>query len=297
MISVTDFFRKGLSSFPRMTFFSLIEILIIAYIVYEILLWIRNTRAWMLLRGLILILAFTFVSYVLSFNAILWILGRVATIAVTALIIIFQPELRRALEQLGKRNFLSFMVSGEGKGGAETTARTVEEIVRAAFAMSRPKTGALIVIERKVDLTDVENSGIAIDGRISSQLLINIFEHNTPLHDGAVLIRGNTLVAATCYLPLSANTHISKDLGTRHRAAIGVSEVSDSITVVVSEETGRVSVARGGSLKKTPDAEALRRELDVLLSDTEGGRKSFFMGGILDRLRKGNRRNEKQVDQ
>ena len=158
---------------------------------------------------------------------------------------------------------------------------TIEELVNAAFTMSKPKTGALIVIERKESLVNIEKTGILINGIVSSQLLINIFEHNTPLHDGAVLIRGNTIVSATCYLPLSENMRISKDLGTRHRAAIGISEVSDSITIVVSEETGRVSVALGGNLIKVNDSEELRKELSVLLENTAEEKKSSLWSKLL----------------
>ena len=278
---ITRLMRDGLSYFPHIDVFNIIEILIIAYIVYEIMTWITKTRAWTLLKGLLIILGFTIIAYILHFDVILWILGRIATIAVTALIIIFAPELRKALEQLGNKNLMKIFAFDNKAIADDVGESTIEELVNAAFTMSKPKTGALIVIERKESLVNIEKTGILINGIVSSQLLINIFEHNTPLHDGAVLIRGNTIVSATCYLPLSENMRISKDLGTRHRAAIGISEVSDSITIVVSEETGRVSVALGGNLIKVNDSEELRKELSVLLEDTVEEKKSSLWSKLL----------------
>ncbi len=285
---VTRLIRDGLSYFPHIGIVNILEILIIAYIVYEIMAWIGKTRAWTLLKGLLIIVGFTAVSYILRFDVILWIMGRIATIAVTALIIIFAPELRKALEQLGNKNIMNLFTFDSKSSDDGMSERTVDELINAAFTMSKPKTGALIVIERNENLAYIEKTGILINGIVSSQLLINIFEHNTPLHDGAVLIRGNTVVSATCYLPLSENMRISKDLGTRHRAAIGISEVSDSITIVVSEETGRVSVAIGGNLIKVNDKEGLKRELSVLLED----RKEDKNISLLSKLLKG-RGNDK----
>lgn len=285
---VTRLIRDGLSYFPHIGIVNILEILIIAYIVYEIMAWIGKTRAWTLLKGLLIIVGFTVVSYILRFDVILWIMGRIATIAVTALIIIFAPELRKALEQLGNKNIMNLFTFDSKSSDNGMSERTVDELINAAFTMSKPKTGALIVIERNENLAYIEKTGILINGIVSSQLLINIFEHNTPLHDGAVLIRGNTVVSATCYLPLSENMRISKDLGTRHRAAIGISEVSDSITIVVSEETGRVSVAIGGNLIKVKDKEGLKRELSVLLED----RKEDKNISLLSKLLKG-RGNDK----
>ena len=278
---ITSLMRDGLSYFPHIEFLNVIEILIIAYIVYEIMAWITKTRAWTLLKGLLIIVGFTIASYLLHFDVILWIMGRIATIAVTALIIIFAPELRKALEQLGNKNIMNIFAFDSKSGDDGMSERTVDELINAAFTMSKPKTGALIVIERNENLAYIEKTGILINGIVSSQLLINIFEHNTPLHDGAVLIRGNTIVSATCYLPLSENMRISKDLGTRHRAAIGISEVSDSVTIVVSEETGRVSVAIGGNLIKVNDGEELKKELSVLLEDGKEDKKVPLLSKLL----------------
>ena len=278
---ITSLMRDGLSYFPHIEFLNVIEILIIAYIVYEIMAWITKTRAWTLLKGLLIIVGFTIASYLLHFDVILWIMGRIATIAVTALIIIFAPELRKALEQLGNKNIMNIFAFDSKSGDDGMSERTVDELINAAFTMSKPKTGALIVIERNENLAYIEKTGILINGIVSSQLLINIFEHNTPLHDGAVLIRGNTIVSATCYLPLSENMRISKDLGTRHRAAIGISEVSDSVTIVVSEETGRVSVAIGGNFIKVNDGEELKKELSVLLEDGKEDKKVSLLSKLL----------------
>lgn len=278
---IAKLLRDGLSYFPHIDILNVIEILIIAYIVYEIMTWITKTRAWTLLKGLILILGFTIIAYILRFDVILWILGRIANIAVTALIIIFAPELRKALEQLGNKNILKIFAFDNKTRETSISENTIEELINAAFTMSKPKTGALMVIERNENLSNIESTGILINGIVSSQLLINIFEHNTPLHDGAVLIRGNTIVSATCYLPLSENMRISKDLGTRHRAAIGISEVSDSITIVVSEETGRVSVATGGNLVKVNDSDELRKELSVLLEDKTEEKSSSLLSKLL----------------
>ena len=234
-----------------------------------------------MLKGLLIIVGFTIASYLLHFDVILWIMGRIATIAVTALIIIFAPELRKALEQLGNKNIMNIFAFDSKSSEDGMSERTVDELINAAFTMSKPKTGALIVIERNENLAYIEKTGILINGIVSSQLLINIFEHNTPLHDGAVLIRGNTIVSATCYLPLSENMRISKDLGTRHRAAIGIREVSDSVTIVVSEETGRVSVAIGGNLIKVNDGEELKKELSVLLEDGKEDKKVSLLSKLL----------------
>ena len=273
---------------PRISLSNLVEIIIITIVIYEVLLWIMNTRAWTLLKGLAVILAFTLFAAVFQLRTILWILERTATIAATALLVIFQPELRKALEQLGSQKIITNILSfDDGKENNEFSERTVNEIVRATFEMAKVKTGALMVIEQNDSLKEIERTGIQINGLISSQLLINIFEHNTPLHDGAVVLRGNRVTAATCYLPLSDNMSISKDLGTRHRAAVGISETSDSLTIVVSEETGRVSVAQGGKLMRISDGEALRSVLSKRKDKEEtSGRKFKLWKGRLKHERK-----------
>ena len=282
--------RSWLSFLPRISVANFIEIVIIAVLVYYALLWIKSTRAWYLLRGIAMILLFAILAAFFHFDTILWILEKTGAIAVTAVVIIFQPELRKALEQLGSKNLISDLLSfDDGKENQGFSERTVNEIVKATFEMAKVKTGALIVIERNVSLREIERTGIEINGLVSSQLLINIFEHNTPLHDGAVIIRGNRVTAATCYLPLSDSMMISKDLGTRHRAAVGISEVTDSITIVVSEETGRVSLVENGSLRRVSDAESLRTALARMEEQESTGSNRF-------RIWKGKRKNERKTD-
>ena len=250
---------------PNMTFKNFLEIGIIAFVVYEVLVWIKNTRAWTLLKGILFICGFVLMAAVLELDTILWLLGKASYITITALIIIFQPELRKALEQLGSKNVLTgIFTADDGKVKEGFSEKTINELTRACFEMGKVKTGALMVIEMETPLTDVERTGIEVDGIITSQLLINIFEKNTPLHDGAVIVRGDRVVSATCYLPLTDSLSISKDLGTRHRAAVGISEVSDSLTIVVSEETGKVSIAMGGELYRNVDAEFLKNKLSFI---------------------------------
>lgn len=275
---------------PNMTLKNILEIVIIAFVVYEVLVWIKNTRAWALLKGILFICAFALAAAVLELDTILWLLGKASYIAITALLIIFQPELRRALEQLGSKNVLTgLFANDDGKVKETFSEKTINELTRACFEMGKVKTGALMVIEMETSLSDVERTGIEVDGIITSQLLINIFEHNTPLHDGAVVIRGNRVTAATCYLPLSDNMDISKDLGTRHRAAVGISEVTDSLTLVVSEETGRVSVASGGRLIRVSDAEQLKEILSRAVKREETTAARF-------KIWKGRRKNERKAD-
>ena len=200
-----------LTLLPRISLRNIFEIAIISFLVYEILFWIKNTRAWTLLKGLLVILVFSIMAVLLRLDTIVWILKNITAIAVTAFLVVFQPELRKALEQLGSQNLLSgILAQDDGKISQEFNDRTVNELVRATFEMAKVKTGALMVIERGTSLKEIERTGIEISGLVTSQLLINIFEHNTPLHDGAVVIRGNRVAAATCYLPLSDNMSINK---------------------------------------------------------------------------------------
>ncbi|MBR6615167.1 MAG: diadenylate cyclase CdaA [Lachnospiraceae bacterium] len=266
---------------PKMiTFTNIIEILLLSFLIYKILCWVQNTRAWTLLKGGLIIIAFYLLATFFRLTTITWIINRMGLIAVLAILIIFQPELRKALEQLGSKNILAELFGSEYVRGPEGYSdTTVNEIVRATYEMAKVKTGALIVIEKEMSLQEIDRTGIEVDGIVTSQLLINIFEHNTPLHDGAVVIRGNRVASATCYLPLSENHSISKDLGTRHRAALGISENTDSMTVVVSEETGRVSLAQGGELRRISDPEVLRAALTVKTGVEEtAGRFKIWKG-------------------
>ena len=251
---------------PRITWTDVIEIIIIAVVLYNILLWIMNTKAWALLKGIIVVALFAVVAYLLNLKTILWIAGKTISVGIIALVIIFQPELRRALEQLGRKRFmLRFFNFGDNSDKDERfSVKTADEIVDACYKMGTVKTGALIVIEQDIVLEEYIKTGIPVDGIVTSQLLINIFEHNTPLHDGAVIIRGNRVVAATCYLPLTDNVNLSKALGTRHRAGVGISEATDSLTIIVSEETGKVSVAFGGELIHDIDSDSLKNKLEYI---------------------------------
>ena len=241
-----------------------IEILIIAFLFYHILLWIKSTKAWNLFKGIIVILLFVLVSAIFQMNTILWLAERTLNVGLIALVIIFQPELRKALENLGEKNFFGKVFNFSKSDECKFSDRTIEELIKACYAMGKVRTGALIVIEDEILLNEYIRTGIDIDAILSSQLLINIFEKNTPLHDGSVKVRGDRVVSATCYLPLSDSLSLSKNLGTRHRAAVGVSEVSDSLTIVVSEETGKVSIASRGQIYHGIDADFLREKLQYL---------------------------------
>ena len=241
----------------------ILEIALISFFIYQFMVWIKFTRAYTLLKGILIVLLFILFAYILKMNTILWIIKNLSTILLTSVVVIFQPELRKMLEQLGQKKIVaSIFPLDSGKEVQERfTDKTINELVKACFDMGEVRTGALIVIEQNIRLSEYERTGINVDAVLTSQLLINIFEHNTPLHDGAVLVRGNRIVAATCYLPLSDNMELSKQLGTRHRAGVGISEVSDSLTIIVSEETGQVSVAQNGELSRGLTSAELRSAL------------------------------------
>lgn len=282
---------KAWMSIPDIGPTDLLEIIIIAFMIYQIIIWIKDTRAWMLLKGIVVILVFSLIASILNLSVILWIFSNAINVGIIAVIIVFQPELRRALEQLGRKNIMmSIIPFDEQKEKSERySEKTVSEIIRATFELSKTKTGALMVLEQDIILNEYVRTGIVMDSVISSQLLMNIFEHNTPLHDGAVIIRGERIVAATCYLPLSDNLALSKDLGTRHRAGVGISEVSDSITIIVSEETGKVSLAIGGEIIRGVDADLLRHRL------TDQKKKSPNVKKF--KIWKGRQKDEEEMDQ
>lgn len=279
----TDYF--GLI-FPNVHLTDIVEIIIIAWFFYRLLVWIKNTRAWMLFRGIMVVVAFFVVATLFQMDTILWLGERLISVAMMALVVVFQPELRTALEKLGRRNFVEmiFSVFAPNRAvGKRFEDRTITEIVKACYEMGAVKTGALIVIEQKVTLGEYERTGIPVDAKVSRQLIINIFEKNTPLHDGAVIVRGDRIVSATCYLPLSDNLELSKDLGTRHRAAVGISEVSDSLTIVVSEETGKVSVAQDGRLMRDISAEGLTDILTHIQKGDKGKASGRKLLGVRER--------------
>lgn len=266
-------------SLPKIGVVDILEIIIIAFALYHVTFWVKRTRAWTLVKGVFVLFSAYIVAYILDMSVILWVFDKTIGLGITALLIVFQPELRKALEELGQKKIVSSILPfDENKDrNIRFTDRTVNEIVRATSELAKAKTGALIIMEKDIILSEYERTGIIIDSAISSQLLINIFEHNTPLHDGAVIVRGDRIVAATCYLPLSDNMGLSKDLGTRHRAAVGISEVSDSLTVIVSEETGMISVAFGGKLLRNIDGDLLRRKLnDFQGKPSEEKPKKYF---------------------
>ena len=245
----------------------------------------------MLLKGIVVLGVFILVAFVFKMHTILYIAKNSVTVLATVAIVVFQPELRRALEKLGERKFLTSIVPFEsGRERVRFSEETMESIIDAVYNMGRVKTGALIVVEQAIHLTEYESTGIHMDCVVSMQVLMNIFEHNTPLHDGAIIIRGDRIVSATCYLPLSDNMGLSKDLGTRHRAAVGMSEVSDALIIVVSEETGAVSVAQGGFL----DRRVTREELQEKLSNIQDRKLETNRWAT---LWKGMHKNEKRADE
>ncbi len=268
MSTILDRIRIYLSGFylPKIQVIDIVEILIIAALLYIFLVWMQRTRAYNLLRGILVIILFILVASVFRMTTILWITQRFASVALILVMIIFQPEIRKALESLGTRSVFYNMLPFDTVSDKDElfSDKTINEIIRAVDEMSEVRTGALIVIEQKILLDEYINTGISIDAAVSSQLLINIFEHNTPLHDGAVIIRGDRIDAATCYLPLSDNARISKRYGTRHRAGLGISEVSDAFTIIVSEESGRVSLAYNGSLETGITSSNLREQLHLI---------------------------------
>lgn len=276
-----QYFRTILSQYweqlyiPSLRWSDFVEVLIIAFLTYHVLLWLRNTRAWSMLKGILVIMVFVIFAVLMNMTTILWIMRNAAYVASTAIIVILQPELRSAVESLGQRNVLNSLFRFDTREEGLFSDSTINEIVRACTAMARVKTGALIVIEQSTPLLEYERTGIEVDGLVTSQLLINIFEKNTPLHDGAVIIRENRITSATCYLPLSENK-LDKDLGTRHRAGVGISEVTDSLTIIVSEETGAISTAYRGNLTRNLNQDSLRAELVKLQNKDTEEKKGLF---------------------
>ena len=272
MSQLNDFIATYIARMPSIRWVDIVEILLIAFLMYHILVWVKNTRAWSLLKGIIVIAVFILIAAYFQMNTILWIVQNAFGVAVTAVVVILQPELRKALEELGQKNIISSIIPFETYRTSEEgrfSYNTNNEITKACVEMGKVKTGALIVIEQNQSLSEYERTGIDVDGIVTSQLLINIFEKNTPLHDGAVIIRGNRITSATCYLPLSDNMALSKDLGTRHRAGVGISEATDSMTVIVSEETGKISVAYKGELERSLDGDRLKERLKSIQNKPE----------------------------
>ncbi|KGE21061.1 diadenylate cyclase CdaA [Paenibacillus wynnii] len=234
----------------------IIDILIVSYIIYKVLNMVQGTRAVQLLKGILVLVVIWALSTLLDLYTLKWLMNQMFTFGVLAIFIIFQPELRRGLEQLGRGKFF-----GRSAESDEEISKLIGEVIKAVNYLARRKIGALIVFERSTGLNEYTESGIPMQSVVSSELLINIFIPNTPLHDGALIMQGNQIAAAACYLPLSENPFISKELGTRHRAAIGISEVADSVSVVVSEETGQISLAINGQIVRDIKEESLISKL------------------------------------
>ena len=249
-------FLSNLIAGVRIT--DVIDILIVTLIIYKVMNFIRETRAQQLVKGLLVLLLMFFLSDIFKLYTLNWILKSTVTMGIIALVIVFQPELRRALEYVGRSKLVKSPWTHVDK---EKATVIVEQIVKAVEDMSKSKTGALMVFERQVSLTDVAESGTIIEGRINSSLIENIFFEGSPLHDGAVIIRGEEIYAAGCVLPLTNNKDLNKSLGTRHRAALGITENSDALTVVVSEETGIISIASAGKLQRFLDSKYVEKTL------------------------------------
>jgi diadenylate cyclase len=254
----------------------IVDITIVSYIIYKLILLVRGTRAVQLLKGIVVLIAVWAISYIFALSTLQWLMNQIFTFGVVAIVIIFQPELRRALEQLGRGKIFTISSSEEDHAVNER----ISQVITALHLLSARKIGALLVFERETGLSEYIESGIKLESQISTELIVNIFIPNTPLHDGAVIIRGGQIMAAGCYLPLSENPFISKELGTRHRAAIGMSEASDAITVIVSEETGQISLAIHGQMVRDVKEESLisklHEELNPKLRKKTKERTSFF---------------------
>ncbi|GCD11291.1 diadenylate cyclase CdaA [Clostridium tagluense] len=260
-----DVLKLMLSTIKNISFFSVLDILVVAYIFYKTYMLMKETRAEQLLKGIVLIFLLIPISQLLNLTVLNWILNKTITIGVLTIVIIFQPEIRRALEHLGRTAFTDKHIFEN----EETMEIVITEIVNAVENLSKSKTGALIVIEQKTGIGEIIKTGTAIDALISGALLENIFVVNTPLHDGATIIRNGRIIAAGCFLPLTNNDKISKKLGTRHRAAIGITETSDALTIIVSEETGTISLAVNGRLVRNYDRDKLKKILVQIIKNRQ----------------------------
>lgn len=292
---ITEFTSEYLSAFrvPHVGILDILEILILAFLIYQLMIMIKNARAWSFMKGIAVVVVFLGVAVFLNMSTIIWVAEKLLTLVAIAIIVALQPEIRRMIEQIGEKNIFRELLSFNYKSEQGLFSdKTVDEIVKASFEMGKVRTGALMVIEQKSPLVEYERTGIVVDGVVTSQLLINIFEHNTPLHDGAVIIRGDRVVSATCYLPLTDGRTLSKDLGTRHRAGVGISELTDSLTIIVSEETGKVSTAYKGELKYNLTPDALREQLVMVQDKPKEEKNSKFRKG---KAKKGS--NEKEDNQ
>lgn len=269
--TVLDSFFSAFNQFRTISFIDIIDILIVAYIIYRIMKLLKDTSAERLIKGIIILVGIMLLASMLHLTMISWLLQQALNVGLFAIVVVFQPELRRLLEQIGKGNFSRLIVPADAP---DEVASMITATVSACADMSRTKTGALIVFERRERLGEIISTGTMVDAAPSAELIKNIFFKNSPLHDGAMIVRAGRVCAAGCVLPLSGNQSLSRDLGTRHRAAVGMSESADSVLVVVSEETGSISVAIGGMLKRHLSPDMLRKLLENELLDSEKQEKS-----------------------
>ena len=269
--TVLDSFFSAFNQFRTISFIDILDILIVAYIIYRIMKLLKDTSAERLIKGIIILVGIMLLASMLHLTMISWLLQQALNVGLFAIVVVFQPELRRLLEQIGKGNFSRLIVPADAPDEVESM---ITATVSACADMSRTKTGALIVFERRERLGEIISTGTMVDAAPSAELIKNIFFKNSPLHDGAMIVRAGRVCAAGCVLPLSGNQSLSRDLGTRHRAAVGMSESADSVLVVVSEETGSISVAIGGMLKRHLSPDMLRKLLENELLDSEKQEKS-----------------------
>ena len=269
--TVLDSFFSAFNQFRTISFIDILDILIVAYIIYRVMKLLKDTSAERLIKGSIILVGIMLLASMLHLTMISWLLQQALNVGLFAIVVVFQPELRRLLEQIGKGNFSRLIVPADAPDEVESM---ITATVSACADMSRTKTGALIVFERRERLGEIISTGTMVDAAPSAELIKNIFFKNSPLHDGAMIVRAGRVCAAGCVLPLSGNQSLSRDLGTRHRAAVGMSESADSVLVVVSEETGSISVAIGGMLKRHLSPDMLRKLLENELLDSEKQEKS-----------------------
>lgn len=269
--TVLDSFFSAFNQFRTISFIDILDILIVAYIIYRFMKLLKDTSAERLIKGIIILVGIMLLASMLHLTMISWLLQQALNVGLFAIVVVFQPELRRLLEQIGKGNFSRLIVPADAPDEVESM---ITATVSACADMSRTKTGALIVFERRERLGEIISTGTMVDAAPSAELIKNIFFKNSPLHDGAMVVRAGRVCAAGCVLPLSGNQSLSRDLGTRHRAAVGMSESADSVLVVVSEETGSISVAIGGMLKRHLSPDMLRKLLENELLDSEKQEKS-----------------------
>ena len=279
MAMIREFFQNLLYQVPSIGISDIVDILVVSIIFYSLLRLIRSTSAARVARAILLLLAITLLTDVLNLYTLNWLLNKILEVGAIALIIVFQPELRRVLERFGGKNILLSFTDSSANRSAEASA--IEATVQACEIMARERVGVLLVFERQTSLDEYFKTGTLIDAKVTDQLLRNLFFKNSPLHDGAVIIRHGRVAAAGCVLPLSENTHLSSDLGTRHRAGIGMSEASDAVVVIVSEETGTISVAIGGMLKRHLAPQTLEKLLTNELLPEDDGRKK----NVVERVR------------